>query len=289
MPSNANAQEIPESPEAKIARLNEEREFHDRIRLATHDQGVSATRYSPELESTISSNALWRNMKYYSVERRSRNFVTNLFDIHGPQNDVLDLCCGNGEDSLYLASHGANRVIGLDISPVSIENCKRQSDQHNSRCKPEFIVGDAENTGLPDHSFDLISEYGALHHVDCRAVYAEMARLLKPNGIVVCTEAIAHNPVIHAYRKLTPSLRTANEVDRILTKRDILAAKQWFNKVEIHWFHLATIAAVPFRRTFLFKPALFMTEAIDSVLLSIPGFRWMAWQAVFTLSEPRAR
>lgn len=275
-----------ETNEQKAARLAEEREFHDRIRLVDGDPGVSQTRWSPELEKTIQENPLWSNMKYYSVERRSRNFVTSYFDMHAANKDVLDLCCGNGEDSLYMARI-AKSVTGLDISPVSIENCARQAQERLLAEKAFFVVGDAEKTGFPDNSFDLVSEYGALHHVDTQAVFREIARVLRPGGSAICTECLGHNPVIHAYRKLTPQMRTANEVERILKRRDILGAKQWFDRVEIHLYHLFTIAATPFRNTPVFKLILAALETIDRGVLSMPGIRWWAWQSVFVLSGPK--
>jgi len=33
---------------------------------------------------------------------------------------VLDFGCGNGEESLFVARHGARRVVGIDLSEVSV-------------------------------------------------------------------------------------------------------------------------------------------------------------------------
>jgi len=51
-------------------RKKKEIEFHNKIRLVNEDQGVSETRWSPGLEKTIKNNKLWRNMAYYSIERK---------------------------------------------------------------------------------------------------------------------------------------------------------------------------------------------------------------------------
>jgi hypothetical protein len=47
------------------------------------------------------------------------------------------------------------------------------------------------------------------------------------------------------------------------------------------------LAAVPFRNTRLFEPLRKGLEAVDSLLLRVPGLKWQAWMVVFVLSEPR--
>jgi hypothetical protein len=81
-------------------------------------------------------------------------------------------------------------------------------------------------------------------------------------------------------------LRTSWEVDHILKRKDLQNAKKYFNHVDVRFFHLCSILATPFRRTPVFEAALTMGEMADSMLLQIPGLRWMAWQMVFELSQP---
>lgn len=145
---------------------------------------------------------------------------------------------------------------------------------------------DAEKTGFPSRSFDIITEYGALHHLDLETAYGEMARILKPNGKAICVEALGHNPFIHLYRRLTPSLRTEWEVNHILRKRDVALASKYFHKVDMEFFHLATLVAVPFRNSASFDRLLSALEQIDEAILRFPVLKWQAWQIVFTLSQP---
>ena len=102
-------------------------------------------------------------------------------------------------------------------------------------------------------------------------------------------EALGHNPIIRLYRKRTPHLRTAWEIDHILKIDDIKLAGQdfGFGSIIIHYFHLFSILGVLFRKTPLFNPVLTMLEAIDSLVLKIPYLNLMAWQAVFELSTPK--
>lgn len=269
------------------ARKIAEKEFHDSIRMVTDDSHVADTRWTPELEETIGSNPMWTNMKYYAIERESRQAVLDWFQANTPGKKVLDLCCGNGDDSVLIAKYGAKEVLGLDISDVSVENCQRLAKNNGVDNTATFVVGDAENTGLPDNNFDIITEYGALHHIDLDKCMAEMARIMKPDGKMICTEALAHNIPIHLYRKLTPKIRTEWEVDHILRRPQFETMKKYFHNVDMKFYHLFTLAAVPFRNTSLFEPMLAILEKLDHLVLRIPGIKWQAWQTVFVLSGPK--
>jgi len=270
-----------------IDRKQQEREFHDNLRQISEDEYVAETRWSPELEDTIRDNPLWVNMKYYAVEKSSRDFVERWWAANVKGVRVLDYCCGNGEDGVKLAQLGAQEVIGIDISPVSVENSAGLAEREGVADRVKHQVADAEETGFDDSSFDVLTEYGSLHHLDLDAAFSEMARVLKPGGSAICQEAVRHNPVIHLYRRLTPKLRTPWEVPHILGRSSVGIAKKYFEKVEIHHFHLLGLLAVPFRRTILFNPLLSFLDACDRVVLSIPGIRWQSWQMVMVLSNPR--
>lgn len=142
--------------------------------------------------------------------------------------------------------------------------------------------------GFDDNCFDIITEYGALHHLNLGRAYSEMARVLTSSGKCICTEALGHNPIIHFYRKRTPHIRTEWEIEHILRKKDIEAAKTYFNQVNIlGFFHLASLAAVPFRNLTGFSVLLSLLETIDSLMLKLPFMKWQAWQIVFVLSKPK--
>lgn len=263
------------------ARKQEEARFHDELRHVAPVQ-----RYTKEAENQFGTAESWSNFKFYSIERKSRAYVDNWVTSRCRGKRLLDYCCGNGDDSIFAAKHGAN-VVGIDISPVSIAHCKQKAIDENVSGSTDFRVMDAEKLEFPDNSFDLVIVYGVLHHLDFPAAMREISRVLEPGGEAICTEALAHNPVIHAYRKRTPHLRTAWEVQHIMKKDNIIKARDWFETVRPKFYHLATIAAVPFRKTFLFSPILWMFECIDSVLLRIPGLRWWGWQVVFVLGKPK--
>jgi len=266
------------------ARKQEEKEFHDILR-----NGAFGQRWSPELEETIQGNPLWANMKYYCVERKSRQLVLDWFSDNCRGKRVLDFCCGNGDDSFVIAKNGASEVIGIDLSDISIQNCRERAISEGVEHKTSFHEMDAEELSFDDNYFDVITEYGVLHHLDLGKAYLELGRVLKPDGRCICVETLGHNPIIHLYRKATPALRTEWEVEHILRRKDIEMAGKFFHKVKIlGLFHLFTLAAVPFRSSMVFKPLLSFLEAIDGVVLRCPFVKWQAWQVVFTLSQPKS-
>src|SRR5579864_6253212 len=229
--------------------------FHDKLR-------DPALRDDPELHAHLTANKKW-----YTVARKSREFTDTYLRHRSPGSLALDFACGDGYYSLLMAETGAD-VIGIDISEVSVKIAEREAKARGLRAS--FQVMDCEAMTFPDRIFDLINVNGVLHHMDLSRAYSELARVLKPTGSVLCVEALAHNPVFHAYRKLTPHLRTEFETEHILRRRDVSAARQYFNRVEWRFFHLASLSAVPFRNSRMFGSLLSTLEAVDSALLSIP-------------------
>lgn len=73
--------------------------------------------------------------------------------------DVIDLGCGTGYFSAWLARRGA-RPVGIDNSPRQLETARRMQEFFGITFP--LHLGNAEDLPFADASFDLaISEYGA--------------------------------------------------------------------------------------------------------------------------------
>lgn len=226
------------------------------------------------------------NMKFYSITRSSFAYRDALL-FEGIRGAVaLDYCCGNGEVAIEMAKQGASKVVGIDISPVAVKNARTLAKGAGVDAICHFEVMDAEHTDFAERSFDTIHEYGALHHLDLPAAYGELSRILKPEGKLVCTEALRHNPMIHWYRKRTPHLRTHWEVEHILGIPELESGKRYFDSLRLRTFHLAALAAVPFRKAAFFDPLLEFLDRVDQIVLEIPFIRRMAWIAVAEYKKP---
>ena len=257
------------------SRKQEEIDFHNKLRDA------SLRENQKDFEKLTS------NRKYYSIARSSKEFFESWLKAHCNGKRVLDYGCGDAPFSFLAAQHGAD-VTGVDISDVSVENCKEIARQKGLDARTTFKVMDCEALDFPDETFDVIFVAGVLHHLDLDRAFRELRRVLKPQGTVIAYEALAHNPLIHLYRLLTPHLRTEFETHHILKVGSLKLARKYFRSVTPRFFHLFALLAVPFRNLRGFSPILRMLEALDAAILRLPIVRRNAWMMIFTLSKPIA-
>ncbi len=97
--------------------------------------------------------------------------------------DVVELGCGTAYFSAWLAKRGA-RPVGVDVTPAQLETARAMQAQFGLEFP--LLEANAEETGLPDRSFDLVlSEYGASIWCDPYRWIPEAARLLRPGGHLV--------------------------------------------------------------------------------------------------------
>jgi len=75
---------------------------------------------------------------------------------------VLDVGCGEGFYSIYLASKGFN-ATGIDISEKAIKTAKENAEKQNMEIK--FIPLDVDNLNKINDKFDFIFEWAILHHI----------------------------------------------------------------------------------------------------------------------------
>ena len=97
--------------------------------------------------------------------------------------DVIDLGCGTGYFSAWLAKRGA-RPVGVDVTPAQLETARRTQAEFGLEFP--LVEANAEDVPLDDGSFDLaLSEYGASIWCDPYKWIPEAARLLRPGGRLV--------------------------------------------------------------------------------------------------------
>ena len=222
--------------------------------------------------------------KFYSVTKKSRDYYHQILKSNSTGANALEYGCGPGGFAFMLAEHGA-KVTGIDISDVAIDLAEVEAESRGIHDRISFSMMNAEELEFDDSSFDLICGTGILHHLDLEHSYSEINRVLKENGIAVFIEPLGHNPLINLYRKLTPNLRTVDE--HPLMKRDLKLAEKYFGNVDIKYFHMLSLAAVPFRNIPLFKLLLAFLDLIDSALFAIlPFSRKHSWSVVIKLYAP---
>jgi SAM-dependent methyltransferase len=118
--------------------------------------------------------------------------VEKVFEERGVKT-VLDLGCGSGRHSAYLAENGFD-VSGFDASPEGIEIAKRNLEA--KKIEAEFKVGDIyEKLPYQDASFDAIVSTQVIHHntiEHIRELIKEMERVLSPKGNIFLTVSKRH-------------------------------------------------------------------------------------------------
>lgn len=98
---------------------------------------------------------------------------------------VVDIACGTGYGCQMMAEEGrARSVTGVDRSPEAIAWARQRHAAENTNWR----VADATATGLEPASFDLVTSFETIEHVqDDGALVAEFHRLLRPGGMLVCS------------------------------------------------------------------------------------------------------
>jgi SAM-dependent methyltransferase len=98
----------------------------------------------------------------------------------------LDVGCGPGGITALLCERvgQSGRVVGLDADPVFLEHARR-----HCMANVEFVAGDAYDTGLPSHAFDLVHmRFIASTAGKPEALLREAVRLARQGGVVAMQE-----------------------------------------------------------------------------------------------------
>ena len=99
-----------------------------------------------------------------------------------PQQPILDLATGVGFLAVRFAEQGA-LVVGVDIAPGQIDMARERAAQ--AGVAVDFRVAPAEDTGLPESAFDVVSASQCWLYFDCRRAIAEVRRVLRPEGVLL--------------------------------------------------------------------------------------------------------
>lgn len=114
---------------------------------------------------------------------------------------VLEVGCGRGVGAQVILDRlGAARVSAFDLDESMVELArKRLHDRPVS-----LSVGDVCDIAQPAHSVDTVVDFGIIHHVaDWQQSVVEMARVLRPGGLLLFEEVPRHVLDTWAFRTLT--------------------------------------------------------------------------------------
>lgn len=136
--------------------------------------------------------AYYKSDEYYSHQENKKGFVPRLYEAikkinlkHKfrlasrdlPVGKLLDIGCGVG-DFLHVAENKGWQCTGVEPSEEAREIARQ-------RIKGDLLYSE-DLEQLPDQSFDLITMWHVLEHVDdLKWQVAQLQRLIKPNGRIV--------------------------------------------------------------------------------------------------------
>jgi len=113
----------------------------------------------------------WHQGRQYIIDQLLRKYL--------PKSNknvmILDLGCGTGVNFEILKKIG--KVMGVDASDEALKFC-------NKRGIIEVIKDNVETLSLPDESYDIVTGFDILEHIDNdELALKNMYRVLKPGGI----------------------------------------------------------------------------------------------------------
>jgi SAM-dependent methyltransferase len=90
--------------------------------------------------------------------------------------NVLDIGCGSGRFAFELLAAGAERVVGIDVSPAAIEAADAQRRQSPYVDRLEFRVMDVTHPDVRLPQVDLITALGVIEYFDAPALSALLGK-----------------------------------------------------------------------------------------------------------------
>lgn len=120
-------------------------------------------------------------------ERRQAqiDLIEELLQWSGVQQveNILDVGCGIGGSSLYLAQKFNAKATGITLSPVQAFRAAERATEVGLESTASFQVADAQNMPFADNSFDLVWSLESGEHMPDKTKFMqECYRVLKPGG-----------------------------------------------------------------------------------------------------------
>jgi ubiquinone/menaquinone biosynthesis C-methylase UbiE len=108
---------------------------------------------------------------------------------------VLDLGCGVGRNSIYLAKEGFD-IVGVDVSKSALKLANKWAEEERLSTVT-FTLGTMVSIPFDDCHFDAVVSISVIHHgikKDILTTIAEINRILKKKGVFLANIASVEDP-----------------------------------------------------------------------------------------------
>lgn len=117
---------------------------------------------------------------------------------------IIDIGCGIGGSSLYLAEKLNAEVVGITLSPVQANRAQERAAAAGLTAKTTFKVANALDIPYEANTFDLVWSLESGEHMPDKAKFLqECYRVLKPGGRLILA-TWCHRSIAGAAGALTP-------------------------------------------------------------------------------------
>lgn len=161
--------------------------------------------YSPQEMETGYKKKNFIQAKYDFIDRMMA--FSGLNALEKPPAKVLDVGCGIGGTSRYIASKlgSESHVTGITLSPNQVKRATTLAKERGLD-NTQFKVMDALDMKFEDNTFDMVWACESGEHMPDKKKYVEeMARVLKPGGVMVmatwCSRDDTEKPLDEVERK----------------------------------------------------------------------------------------
>ena len=117
----------------------------------------------------------------YGFALPRQRFELTIPHIQPGAQSLLDVGCGNGANTA-LFTKAVPKVAGVDVEPERLSTAREFARTHGLD-NVEYVISDGRTIPYPDDSFDYVTCFDVLEHVDDeQGTLSEIARVLRPGG-----------------------------------------------------------------------------------------------------------
>ena len=114
--------------------------------------------------------------------------LVRFLNLSGRQN-FLEVGCGNGAVSKYIARNYGLNVTGIDVDPKQIELAQKNTIEAIQNI--HFLEVDTTHLPFQDNDFDIVLSFFVMHHIpNWLDALEEIKRVLKPGGYFIYADLV---------------------------------------------------------------------------------------------------